>query len=118
MRFDIEVAQEVLSDHYDVYLQKENNPCSRTVEGHYELDAFEYWGARLPYRPAGAVDGKVMDSNMAKVLSFWARWGSSSGMPFDAEEFLAEHIQYSHLDGYLKDRPTQPWTLFKAGEMK
>jgi len=117
-QIDIEVAQEVLSDHYDVYLQKEDNPCSRTVEGHYELDAFEYWGARLPYRPAGAVDGKVMDSNMAKVLSFWARWGSSSGMPFDAEKFLAEHIQYSHLDGYLKDRPTQPWTLFKADEMK
>ncbi len=22
------------------------------------------------------------------------------------------------MDGYLKDRPTQPWTLFKAGEMK
>ncbi len=115
---DIEVAQEVLSDHYDVYLQKENNPGSRTIEGHYELDAFEYWGARLPYRPAGAVDGKVMDSDMAKDLSFWARWGSSSGMPFDAEKFLAEHIQYSYLDGYLKDRPTQPWTLFKADEME
>jgi len=114
---DVEVAQEVLADHYDVYLQKENNPCSRTVEGHYELDRFEYWGARLPYQPAGAVDGKVMDSNMAKDLSFWARWGSSSGMPFDAEAFLAEHTQYSHLEGYLKDRPTQPWTLFRADEI-
>jgi len=115
---NIEVAQEVLADHYDVYLQKEDNPCSRTVEGHYELDRFEYWGARLPYQPAGAVDGKVMDSNMAKDLSFWARWGSSSGMPFDAEAFLAEHTQYSYLEGYLKDRPTQPWTLFKADEGK
>jgi len=115
---DVEVAQEVLADHYDVYLQKENNPCSRTVEGHYELDRFEYWGARLPYQPAGAVDGKVMDSNMAKDFSFWARWGSSSGMAFDAKKFLAEHTQYSHLEGYLKDRPTQPWTLFRADEGK
>jgi len=115
---DVEAAQEVLADHYDVYLQKEDNPCSRTVEGHYELDRFEYWGARLPYQPAGAVDGKVMDSNMAKDLSFWARWGSSSGMAFDAKKFLAEHTQYSHLEGYLKDRPTQPWTLFKADEGK
>jgi hypothetical protein len=113
---DVEVAKEVLADHYDVYLQKEDNPCSRTVEGHYELDRFEYWGARLPYQPAGAVDGKVMDSDMAKGLSFWARWGSSSGMAFDAEAFLAEHTQYSHLDGYLKDRPSQPWTLFKVNE--
>ena len=113
-KIDIEVAQRVLSDHYDVYLQKENHPCSRTVEGHYELDRFEYWGARLPYQPAGAVDGKVTDSNLAQNLSFWARWGSSSGMPFDAEAFLAKHPQYDYLDGYLKDRPTQPWTLFEA----
>jgi hypothetical protein len=57
-----------------------------------------------------------MDSDMAKTLSFWARWGNSCGMPFDAEEFLAEQIQWSHLEGYLKDRPSQPWTMFKAGE--
>ena len=68
-KIDVEVAKKVLSDHYDVYLKKEDNPCSHTVEGHYELDPFEYWGARLPYRPAGAVDGKVMDSDMAKGLS-------------------------------------------------
>jgi len=115
-KIDMEIAQEVLSDHYDVYLQKENNPCSRTVEGHYELDPFEYWPARLPYQPAGAVDGKVMDSEIAKNLSFWARWGSSSGMSFDAKAYLTEHIQWNHLEGYLKDRPTQPWVLFKAGE--
>jgi hypothetical protein len=112
---DIQVAQEILADHYDVYLEKEN-PGSRTVEGHYELDAFEYWPARIPYAPQGAVDGKVMDSDLAKQLSFWARFGNSSGMPFDAEKFLAEHIQWSHLDGYLKDRPSQPWSLFTAGE--
>jgi hypothetical protein len=115
-QLDVAVAEKILADHYDVYLQQEDHPCSRTVEGHYELDAFEYWPARLPYRPQGAVDGKVTDSDLAQELGFWARWGSSSGMPFDAGSFLAEHIQWSELDGYLKDRPTQPWTLFGAGE--
>ena len=114
-KIDVSIAQKILADHYDVYLKKEN-PSSRTIEGHYELDAFEYWPDREPFRPAGAVDGKVMNSDLAKELSFWARWGSSSGMPFVAEEFLAEHIQWSHLEGYLKDRPSQPWTLFRAGE--
>ncbi len=114
-QIDVPTAQKVLADHYDVYLQKEN-PCSRTVEGHYELDAFEYWPARIPYAPKGAVDGKVVDSELARDLSFWARWGSSSGMAFDAQAFLEEHIQWSHLDGYLKDRPSQPWVLFQAGE--
>jgi len=37
-------------------------------------------------------------------------------MPFVADEFLEEHIQWNYLDGYLKDRPTRPWTNFKAGE--
>ena len=114
-KIDAEVAKRILADHYDVYLEKEN-PCSRTVDGHYELDAFEYWPSRQPYRPMGAVDGKVTDSDMAKKLSFWARWGSSCGMPFDARKFLAEHTQWSHLEGYLKDRPSQPWASFSAGE--
>jgi putative hemolysin len=114
-KIDVQVGQEILADHYDVYLQKEN-PGSRTVEGRYDLDAFEYWPARMPFAPQGAVDGKVMDSDMAKDLSFWARWGSSSGMPFDADEHLSEHPQWDHLAGYLKDRPTQPWTLFSARE--
>jgi predicted secreted protein len=114
-QIDAEVAQAILSDHYDVYLNEEK-PGSRTVEGHYELDAFEYWPARLPYAPQGAVDGKVATSALAKEMSFWARWGSSSGMPFVASEYLAEHIQWDHLAPYLKDRPTQPWTQFTAGE--
>jgi hypothetical protein len=116
---DVEIGQKILADHYDVYLKKENNPCSRTVDGHYELDAREYMsqpGRPIPFQPRGTVDGKVTDSDMAKALSFWARWGNSSGMPFDAKKFLEEQIQWSHLEGYLKDRPSQPWTLFKAGE--
>ena len=115
-KIDVAVGQRILADHYDVYLKKDN-PCSRTVDGHYELDAREYMsqpGRPLPYQPQGAVDGKVMDSIMAEDLMFWARWGNSSGMPFDADDFLNEHIQWSHLDGYLKDRPSQPWTLFRA----
>jgi len=118
-KIDVEIGEKILADHYDVYLQKEDNPCSRTVDGHYELDAREYMsqpGRPLPFQPRGAVDGKVTDSDLASDLSFWARWGNSSGTPFDAEEFLAQHIQWSELDGYLKDRPTQPWTLFEAGE--
>ncbi len=117
-RIDAEIGKKILADHYDVYLKK-NNPCSRTVDGHYELDAREYMsqpGRPLPFQPRGTFDGKVMDSELAKNLSFFARWGNSSGMPFDAEKFLEEHIQWSHLKGYLKDRPSQPWTLFSAAE--
>jgi hypothetical protein len=109
---DAALGREILADHYDVYLDKADNPGSRTVEGHYELDPFEYWQARMPYQPSGAVDGKVMDSELAKSMSFWGRFGNSSGMPFVAAEYLEEQPQFDYLEGYLKDRPTQPWTLF------
>ena len=53
---------------------------------------------------------------MARRLGFWARWGNSSGMPFDAGKYIADHPQWDYLEGYLKDRPTQPWTFFTAGQ--
>lgn len=117
-KIDVKVAQKILADHYDVYLKK-NNSCSRTVDGHYELDAREYMcqpGRPLPFEPRGTIDGKAADSDMAEDLVFSARWGKSSGMAFDADKFLDEHIQWSHLKGYLKDRPSQPWSVFEAGE--
>ena len=115
---DSEVAKTILADHYDVYLEKADNPCSRTVDGHYELDPFQYWQARRPYIPQGSVDGKVMDSGMAKNLSLVARWGNSSGMPFDAAAFFQAHPQWNYLDGYVQDRPTQPWTRFRADALE
>lgn len=118
-KIDVEIGEKIMADHYDVYLEKDNNPSSRTVDGHYELDDRAYMsqiGRPLPYQPRGAVDGKVMDSDMAESLEFSARWGNSSGMAFDADKFLEEHIQWDYLKGYLKDRPSMPWTLFMAGE--
>jgi predicted secreted protein len=114
-QINVEIAQQILADHYDVYLEQEK-PGSRTIEGRYDMDRFEYWEGRTPYVPKGAVDGKVMDSAMARNLSLWARWGSSSGLPFYADAFLAAHPQYDYLEGYLHDRPTQPWSLFRAGQ--
>lgn len=114
-KIDVKAAQEVLADNYDVYLDKKKLGA-RNVEGHYWLDDMKYWPARLPYQPMGAVDGKVMDSTLAKNMSFWARWGSSSGLAFDAKKFLKEHSQWNYLTGYLNDRPSQPWTKFQAGE--
>ena len=118
-RLDVESAKTILADHRDVYLDHKDNPCSRTVDGHYELDAREYMsqpGRPLPFQPRGTVDGKVMDSRMAEDLAFWAIWGNSAGMSFNATEFLKKHIQWDHLNGYLKDRPSQPWTSFKAAQ--
>jgi hypothetical protein len=119
-KLNIDVAQKIISDHYDVYLNKEN-PCSRTCCAHYELDGREYMSdpsRPKPYQPRGALDGNVIDTAMAKRMSFSIRWGSSCGLPFNATKFCAENKVWNYLLPYLQDRPTQPWTNFSSMVIK
>ena len=115
---DIDIAKKIIADHYDVYLKKEN-PCSRTVCSHYELDdrAFMSQADRpLPYQPRGALDGKVIDRSLANKMSFIGRWGDSCGIAFDKDAFCNEQRQWKHLQPYLHNRPSQPWTLLTSNE--
>ena len=113
-KLNIKLAQEIIADHYDVYLNKDNK-CSRTVCSHYELDAREYMSdpsRPKPYAPRGAVDGCVADTAMIKNMSFSGRWGSSCGTPFIVADFLDKNRQWNYLKPYLHDRLEQPWTDF------
>jgi len=110
-----ELAEKFLSDDYDVYLGK-RNPGSRTLAGHFELDE-ERFGGPEPFHPSGTFEGKVVDTDLGKKLSFIGRWGTADGMPFDAAKFLNEHPQYDWQKGLLKDRPTQPWTVFRSADL-
>jgi len=113
-KINIEIAKIIISDHYDVYLKKEN-PCSRTVCSHYDLDAREYMSdpsRPKPFAPRGALDGIVCDSDLANKMGFVARFGNSCGMPFSAADFCNKNRQWKYLEPYLKDRPTEPWTEF------
>ena len=110
---DIASAKTILADHYDVYLKK-INPCSRTVDSHYELDnrAFMSQADRpKPFQPRGAVDGKCIDSALAKEMKLWGKWGSSGSISFDPDPFFKKNPIWSYLKPYLKARPNQPWTL-------
>ncbi|MEW6364396.1 MAG: C45 family peptidase [Acidobacteriota bacterium] len=110
-KIDVEAAKRMLADHYDIYLEKEI-PTSRTICGHEDLDDGMVPGSGPPYSPSGAYDGKVVDSEMAKQWRIWARWGHSCDISFDAKQFVEKHTQYDYLDGYLKDLPATPWTVF------
>ena len=113
-KIDLKAAKAILSDHYDIYTQKDN-PCSRTVCAHYEVDPREYMSQSnrpVPFEPRGAVDGVVCSANTVHKLGFSARYGSSCGKPFIAAEFLKAHPQFDHLKDFLTDRPSVPWTNF------
>jgi len=118
-KINIDIAKKIISDHYDVYLLKDNNPSSRTVCSHYDLDAREYMSdpsRPKPFAPHGAVDGIVCDSTMAKKMTFDARFGNSCGIAFNKDEFCKKHRQYEKFCPYLKDRPGQPWSEFTIND--
>jgi len=120
-KLNIDIAKKIIADHYDVYLLKEDNPCSRTVCSHYDLDAREYMSQAdrpKPFAPHGAVDGIVCDSQMAKNMSFYARFGNSCGTPFVVSEYCEKHRQYERFCPFLKDRPSEPWTVFSCSKKK
>jgi hypothetical protein len=112
-KIDIELAEQFEADHFDAYLNKEN-PCGRTLCDHDEIDDMMV-DSGVPFSPGGTYDGKVVDSKSAKNMTFYARWGSACGKPFYAKEFLEAHPQFDWMESILKDRPSQPWTEFKAG---
>lgn len=115
-KINIEMAKKIEADHFDAFLNA-SKPGSRTLCAHYNLDPNNQTpGWAEPFYPAGVLDGKVIDSKMAKLMSFIAKWGSACDLSFDAKDFLDKHPQYEWTTGLLKDRPTQPWTVFKAGE--
>lgn len=115
-KIDLAQARRFEADHYDTFLEKEQ-PDGRTLCGHFELDR-EPAGAwpGVPYGCAGTLDGKVVDANMARRMSFDARWGSACGKAFDASKFLAAHPQFDWMKDILQNRPSEPWTEFRAGE--
>ena len=117
-KININIAKEIISDHYDVYLNT-TNPCSRTCCSHYDLDAREYMSdpsRPKPYAPRGALDGCVIDTNMAKNMSFELRYGNSCGTPFIASAFCEQNRQWKYLLPYLHDRPQRPWTVFSINK--
>jgi hypothetical protein len=119
-KIDINIAKKIIGDHYDVYLNKEN-PCSRTVCSHYELDAREYMSQESrpkPYSPRGAVDGIVCNTTLAKKMSFIGKFGSSCNIGFDKDQFCKKHRQYEKFCPYLKDRPSYDWTEFSINRNK
>ncbi len=115
-KIDVRMAEQFLSDHNDAY-EKKVEANERTLCGHTDTSSrgISVWGWD-PYYPGGAVQGKAMDSAMAKGLSFYARRGHPCGADFLAEPFLKAHPEYSWQAPSLRDMKAGPWTLFKAGE--
>lgn len=115
-QIDVAAAKTFEADHFDSYTKSER-PGGRTLCSHHETDTDWAPGPwAVPNNPSGTIDAKVVDTAMAKRMSFVARWGSACGRHFDAKPFLQDHPQFDWMEGLLKDLPAQPWVEFSAGE--
>jgi hypothetical protein len=115
-RIDANLGEIFLADHYDTFAKKEG-ANRRTLCGHGDLEAETLpGGSTPPYDPYGAVQSKVINSNMAARMDFSARLGHPCGTDFDAAKFLAAHPEFSWQSPILRDMPAGPWTDFQAGE--
>lgn len=110
---DVEKAKAFEADHYDAYAGKEV-AGSRSLCGHFDEES-GLTSRSTPYSPGGTFDAKVVDTKLAKQLSFAARWGRACGEPFDAAKFLDAHPQFEWMRDILPSRPSEPWTEIKAG---
>ena len=113
-RIDLALAKAFEADHWDVARGQER-AGGRSLCGHFDLEPEPLWDG--PFEPAGTTDGKVLDSAMAKRMSFAGRFGSACGTAFDAPRFLSAHPQFEWLRDYLPTRPSQPWVTFSAGPL-
>ena len=115
-KIDLALAKRFEADHFDTWRGR-TQPSARTLCGHFELDP-EPGGPwpGVPFGCAGTVDAKVVDATMARRMAFDARWGSACGRRFEAKRFLTAHPQFDWMEGILRDRPSEPWATFRAGE--
>jgi hypothetical protein len=112
-RISVEEAQKIISDHYDLYLEKDN-PCSRSICAHYDLDKREYMsqeGRPKPYQPKGAVDAKIGTSSMCDKMQFMARWGNACGTDFKKDDFCDLRREWEYQRPFLEDRLKEPWVV-------
>jgi len=115
-QIDVERAKQFEADHFDTYIGQDH-PGERALCAHWDLEdrPIQQWPT-APNDAWGTLDAKVVDTKMAKRMSFAARWGAACGTGFDAQKFLSEHPQFEWMKDILQSRPSQPWTEFTAGE--
>ncbi|MCL4539946.1 MAG: phospholipase B family protein [Bacteroidetes bacterium] len=115
-KIDVSIAEKILGDDYDQVRGREVRD-SYVICGHNDEDprGVPQWGWS-PFNPAGAVQGKVTTTDLAKKMELWAHMGHPDGTDFIASEFFRMHPGYRWEGKYLHNMTSYPWTLFSAAK--
>ncbi|HEX8985043.1 MAG TPA: C45 family peptidase [Bryobacteraceae bacterium] len=112
-KIDVAAGQRFLSDHYDTF-ERKTQPNERTICGHIDLSPRGVKPWQGEFAPAGAVQAKVTDAEMAGRMAFTASMGHSCGLDFKAAEHLKAHPEYVWQKDFLRDLNSHPWSEFQA----
>jgi len=111
-KIDVQAAMKFMGDHFDTW-RKKDEPSGRTLCGHIDTDGIGAPDMGWPaFTPAGAVQAKATDGNLAREMKLWAIIGHPCGDPFIAGKFLTAHPEFSYQQQFLRDMPGEVWTLF------
>jgi len=95
-------AKRIISDHYDVSVSKYER-SKRTICKHAECDKDDF-------APSGATDGKVLDTKMARTMSFEAIMGSSCGRVFRKSDYPDATEKHGNWKSVVGNMPKMRWT--------
>lgn len=113
-KINIYNAKKVLADHYDSYLRR-NEMNGRVICNHSESD---FRNCRYaPYDLFGCTDGKVVNTEMARKMTFQGRFGSSCGRTFSIKQHIRDHPEMSKWRPYVADFVNYEWTNLNKKDM-
>jgi hypothetical protein len=113
-RIDVAVGKRFLADHFDAFANATDAPSERTLCGHVELSPRGMKPWKDEFGPAGVVQAKITDAEMAARMELEAAIGHPCGLDFRARAHLAKHTAYAWQQALLRDLPAGPWTRFSA----
>lgn len=115
-KIDVEAAKLFMGDHYDSY-RKKDEASGLSLCGHIDRDEAGAPDMGWPaFSPAGAVQSKATDGTLASEMKLWAIIGHPCGEAFVASDFLASHPEFLYQKEYLRDMPSQIWSMFGSEE--
>jgi hypothetical protein len=106
-KINITNAKKIVADHYDSYLRRDEMN-GRVICNHSESDYVNCNYA--PYDLFGCTDGKVVNTEMAKKLTFQGRFGSACGRKFSIKQHVHDHPEMKKWRPHVKDFVNYEWT--------
>jgi hypothetical protein len=107
-------AMQIIADHYDVYMQR-SDMNSRGICNHFEDDIQTC--CYDPFALYGCTDAKVVNTKMAKSMSFYGRFGSACGRKFSIKKHVAAHPEYKNWARVVDDIPSWKWVKIQSGNL-